>query len=51
LYNGIDRINNEEGYTSNNTVSCCFTCNRMKGTMSSEEFKIHLKKLMRFAQG
>jgi len=45
LYNGIDRVNNKEGYTVENIVPCCSTCNKMKGTMNEEEFRIHLKKL------
>jgi len=28
--NGIDRINNDEGYTPTNCVSCCEKCNLMK---------------------
>lgn len=28
--NGIDRVNNDLGYTTENTVTACWTCNRMK---------------------
>jgi hypothetical protein len=28
--NGIDRVDNSLGYTKENCVSCCWTCNRMK---------------------
>lgn len=28
--NGIDRLNNDIGYTKENCVPCCSTCNRMK---------------------
>lgn len=38
LYNGIDRVNNEEGYTVKNCVSCCKTCNYAKSGMSQDEF-------------
>jgi len=38
-YNGIDRVNNERGYTTDNVVPCCGRCNSMKRTMTSEEFK------------
>lgn len=37
-YNGIDRVNNELGYITNNVVSCCKTCNRAKDVMSEKEF-------------
>lgn len=39
LYNGIDRINNSEGYIVENCVTCCETCNRAKGEMTVSEFK------------
>jgi hypothetical protein len=37
-YNGIDRANNSKGYTSDNCVPCCSTCNYLKGTKNIEEF-------------
>lgn len=37
-YNGIDRKNNDLGYTAENSVSCCTTCNLRKGSSSAEEF-------------
>lgn len=37
-YNGIDRKNNEEGYTSSNSLPCCFACNSMKSTLSHDKF-------------
>lgn len=36
--NGIDRVDNSKGYTTSNTVPCCSICNKMKLTMSKEEF-------------
>lgn len=30
LYNGIDRLNNEEGYKEGNVVTACFNCNEKK---------------------
>ncbi len=39
LVSGVDRLNNEEGYTEENTVSCCKTCNYAKRVMSESEFK------------
>lgn len=36
--NGIDRVNNQIGYTLDNCVPCCGICNRMKGTMGIIDF-------------
>ena len=38
-YNGIDRIDNSQGYTKENCVTCCWYCNQAKSNMSLEEFK------------
>lgn len=35
---GIDRLDNSKGYALENAVPCCFPCNRMKHTLSTEEF-------------
>jgi hypothetical protein len=35
---GIDRLDNSKPYTTENVVPCCSICNRMKATMSIEEF-------------
>lgn len=37
-YNGIDRVENDQGYTPENTVACCKVCNNMKHTHSVEVF-------------
>lgn len=37
-YNGIDRVNNDIGYTSENCVSSCYTCNRGKQDLTIQEF-------------
>ena len=44
IYNGIDRINNKLGYTKDNTVPCCKTCNAAKGTLTIEDFRDWVKK-------
>ena len=36
--NGIDRLNNNEGYQEDNVVPCCETCNIMKGSQHPQEF-------------
>ena len=38
IYNGIDRIDSNKGYTKDNVVSCCCICNKAKTNMSKEEF-------------
>ena len=41
--NGIDRLNNNQGYQEDNVVPCCETCNIMKGSQHPQEFvdKLH----------
>ncbi len=36
--NGIDRVDNNLGYTAENTKSCCFQCNQAKSTFSTMDF-------------
>ena len=36
--NGIDRLNNKKGYTEKNSVSCCYYCNKSKGTCNYKTF-------------
>jgi len=38
IYNGLDRVDNEEGYTIDNVVPCCGACNWAKRSMTSNEF-------------
>lgn len=38
LYNGIDRVDNDLGYTPGNVVSCCRTCNRAKSNLPLDVF-------------
>jgi len=37
-YNGLDRVNNGVGYTADNVVSCCESCNRAKLAMTLDKF-------------
>lgn len=46
-YNGIDRVDNNLGYTKNNSVSCCKYCNLMKSNLSIDKFKNQIKKIYR----
>ena len=48
IYNGIDRMNNFESYTIENSVSCCKFCNLGKNRFTKEEFMNwiqHIKKI------
>lgn len=45
LYSGIDRKDCNKGYTPENSVSCCRTCNVVKGTLSKEEFEAWIVRL------
>lgn len=38
IHNGIDRVDSNKGYTSENCVSCCKHCNRAKWDRDVEEF-------------
>jgi|694.fasta_scaffold128163_2 hypothetical protein len=38
LWNGIDRKNNDIGYTLNNIVPCCYMCNMLKNTVGYTTF-------------
>lgn len=38
VYNGIDRVVNDRGYTPDNTVPCCKICNRAKSDLPYDEF-------------
>ena len=46
-YNGIDRLNNLAGYTTENCKSCCALCNRAKGWTEFEVFKEWLERLLK----
>lgn len=45
IYNGIDRVDSIQGYTPENTVSCCGMCNRCKSNLSYEEFTSYLRRV------
>lgn len=44
---GVDRLNNEGGYTESNSVPCCYTCNIMKLKSPVLEFIEQCKKIAR----
>ena len=45
LYNGLDRVDNSIGYIESNVVPCCYTCNKMKGVLTKEDFMEHLNSI------
>lgn len=45
MVSGLDRKNNEEGYTTSNVVSCCTICNHAKHNLPYESFIDYLKRL------
>jgi hypothetical protein len=47
-YTGIDRRNNNEGYTLNNSIACCKTCNFMKLDHDYDFFLSHLQKILTY---
>lgn len=47
LLNGLDRIDSSKHYSFDNTVSACYYCNVAKSTMSTIEFKNHMKSIYR----
>jgi len=47
-YNGIDRLDNNKGYSIKNCVPCCAKCNRMKMIYSKEEFIAQINKIYEY---
>jgi hypothetical protein len=43
--NGLDRIDNSKGYTEENVVPCCKTCNHAKNNMSFSEFVCYIDRI------
>ena len=44
-YNGIDRVDNSQGYTPANVVTCCKQCNSSKSDLSLNEFLDWIKRV------
>jgi hypothetical protein len=45
--NGIDRVDNNIDYINGNIVSCCWMCNKMKGTLSKKDFLFQAEQIAR----
>jgi hypothetical protein len=50
LINGLDRVDNENGYTPENIKSCCFKCNKLKLNWEITEFLDQVKKIEAYQQ-
>lgn len=47
-FNGVDRIDNEKGYTLENCAPCCFQCNKAKGTYTTLEWEEWVSRISAF---
>lgn len=48
ICSGIDRVDNAQGYTPENSVPCCFRCNSFKSDFTKEEFLEHVNRIAKF---
>lgn len=48
---GLDRVDSSKGYTIENTVSCCTTCNTMKMDMPLNDWLSHMTKILEKQNG
>ena len=44
-WNGVDRVDNTQGYTLENSRPCCKICNHLKGSLSEQQFIERVKKI------
>ena len=45
IYNGLDRIDSNKGYTIDNIVPCCSICNYAKHNLTLQEFQDWIEKV------
>jgi len=45
---GLDRVDNSKGYFLGNIVSCCWSCNHLKGSLGESEFLNMCGKIVKF---
>jgi len=45
IYNGLDRIDNNKGYTIDNVVPCCYICNQAKHNLTIKDFQEWIRKV------
>lgn len=46
VVNGVDRMNNTDGYSLENSVACCSECNFAKHARSKESFVAHCQRVV-----
>ena len=49
IRNGIDRKDNDKNYTLENSVPCCWTCNRGKMSKTMDEWQADLNRMAKAA--
>lgn len=49
-WSGIDRLDNEVGYTFKNSVPCCRVCNVAKNNLTHEEWIDKIRKWSEYAR-
>lgn len=50
-FNGIDRVDNNEGYIISNCVPCCEWCNKIKMSHSESDMIAHVEKMYKHLFG
>lgn len=48
MVNGVDRVNNDLGYSINNCVACCKFCNRAKNNATLEDFTNWINRIKKY---
>lgn len=48
IYNGIDRVDNDLGYTESNSVACCGICNRAKLDRDLDDFEAWIVRVFKY---
>lgn len=47
MAHGVDRVDSGRGYSTDNVVACCKTCNYMKMAMSYSDFVCQIEKIFK----